>query len=104
MSIMRKNLHRRIGLKGVVLIGLSLELAHWVLQLHYPELSPHYRLHRHLWARLLMAVEYICLMAVVLIAISYIWDAISRKNLRDADVGGLILCLFLWVAFLWVYR
>ena len=94
----------RIGLVRVSLLGLLLELTHWVLQLHYPELSPHYSLFRPLWARSLMLIEYVVIITAFLLAVSSIWNAVSKKTLRDANFPGLVLCACLWIAFLWVYR
>jgi Kef-type K+ transport system membrane component KefB len=102
--VVRKDWFIKLGLKRVCLIGLFLEIVHVALLSHFPELSPHYTQQRQLWARLLMLSEYLGVMTTLLLAISHILNAVSTRELRDANPSGLLLCIILWTAFLWVYR
>lgn len=94
----------RIGLVRVSLVGLLLELIHWTLQFRYPALSPHYEFYRPVWTRILMLTEYVFLIGALLLAISSVWNAVSTKVLRHANLRGLALCACLWMVFLWIYR
>ena len=94
----------QIGLKRVSLIGMLLDLIHLALQPHFPDLSPHYRLYRSMWARLFMLSEYFCLMMAFIVGLSNIVKAASTRNPRDANLPGLILFMIFFVLWSWVYR
>jgi len=93
-----------IGLSKVCVVSLILMSAHWVLQPHFPEISPNYSDSRPLWATVFRVTEYVLLMTAVVVGLSIVFRAVSVRSTKGVDRLGFVLLAILWLEFLWVYR
>ena len=93
-----------IGLSKVCVVNLVVMSAHWALQPRFPEISPHYRDSRPLWARYIVVTESILLMTAVIVGLSIIIKAVSVRSTKGVDRLGLVLLVIVWLEFLWVYK
>ena len=94
----------RVELKWVSVIGLALVTAHLALQGPFPQLSPHYKYERPLWMRAMVTGEYITVLLALVVAVSQVASAISRRNTKPLSAMGLVLAGGLLAAFLYVFR
>jgi hypothetical protein len=67
-----------------------------MLQKRFPELVQTYSPNMHIWVKLFILFEGICLMGATFGAFSHIVYATSTRTLKNPNPVGLFLCLALW--------
>ena len=82
----------KIGFWKLIVLGLALELTHFVLRNRWQDLSSH---HQHgVWAAALLISEYVLLLATLLAAAGTVSAMLKNRNF-----GSAILVVCAWLAY-----